>query len=212
MSTLVSGVFQFPKNYLLSPMNSNDLPDGLARRSSLLGDDTGDDMVTFTPIRELLRLQPNIHRSGVIVYSYDETTKKTYFYMGIDSKSGDITDFGGGVRSHENFVNAGLRELHEESGGIFNKNINSRNVSNFYVASSKRMSIMFIRIDVDYSLLKQSFIATKELADIIRLDPAEFVQMVFSDNNNYNNYKVYHIVKSFLKNFLQHNTNFMKLI
>src|SRR5437762_557673 len=57
-------------------------------------------------------------RSGVIVYTVYKN--KTYFILGIDTKSGDITDFAGGVSlKKENVLEGGLRELAEESLGIF---------------------------------------------------------------------------------------------
>ena len=44
---------------------------------------------------------------------------KTYFCLGIDSNFGDLTDFGGGMKKNETFINCGLRELEEESKGVF---------------------------------------------------------------------------------------------
>jgi len=68
-------------------------------------------------------------RSGVIPYVYIDTKQNTdegtisfrekYFCMAIDSKYGNLTDFGGGVKKYESFTRAAARELIEESLNIF---------------------------------------------------------------------------------------------
>ncbi len=57
-------------------------------------------------------------RSGVIPYTRIDGLR--YFCMGIDFTYGTLTDFGGGIKKNENFILASLRELYEESLGIFN--------------------------------------------------------------------------------------------
>ena len=56
-------------------------------------------------------------RAGIIPYTVISGIK--YFCLGVDSKYGTLTDFGGGVKKHEDFVEAACRELEEESLGIF---------------------------------------------------------------------------------------------
>jgi hypothetical protein len=68
-------------------------------------------------------------RSGVIPYTFIDECEETeegvvmkkvkYFCMAIDSKYGNLTDFGGGVKKFETFARAASRELYEESLGIF---------------------------------------------------------------------------------------------
>jgi hypothetical protein len=61
-------------------------------------------------------------RAGVIPYvtvKDAESNYVKYFCMAIDSKYGNITDFGGGVKKYETFARAAARELIEESLGIF---------------------------------------------------------------------------------------------
>ena len=57
-------------------------------------------------------------RAGIIPYTI--VNNKKYFCLGVDSMYGTLTDFGGGVKRYENFVEAACRELEEESLGIFN--------------------------------------------------------------------------------------------
>lgn len=57
-------------------------------------------------------------RAGIILYY--TINDVNYFIFGVDSKYGTLTDFGGGVDPGENCIQAGLRELYEESAGLFN--------------------------------------------------------------------------------------------
>jgi hypothetical protein len=58
------------------------------------------------------------NRAGIIPYTVIDNKK--FFCLGIDAMYGTLTDFGGGVKRSENFVEAACRELEEESLGIFN--------------------------------------------------------------------------------------------
>lgn len=73
----------------------------------------------FSQKSETSLISPSIKfkRAGVIPYT--QIDDKKYFCMGIDYKYGTLTDFGGGVKRIENFVEAACRELEEESLGIF---------------------------------------------------------------------------------------------
>ncbi len=42
-----------------------------------------------------------------------------HFLFARDQITGEITDLGGGVKQHEFSLSAGIREMHEESDGIF---------------------------------------------------------------------------------------------
>lgn len=57
-------------------------------------------------------------RAGIIPYTI--INNKKYFCLGVDAMYGTLTDFGGGVKRYEHFVEAACRELEEESLGIFN--------------------------------------------------------------------------------------------
>ena len=73
---------------------------------------------SFKTKTSLIPLQKQFSRAGVIPYTIKDGKK--YFLLGIDAKFGTLTDFGGGVKRGENFIEAACRELDEESLGIFN--------------------------------------------------------------------------------------------
>jgi hypothetical protein len=89
-------------------------------------------------------------RSGVIPYTVIDDVR--YFCMGIDFTFGTLTDFGGGVKKNENFLLAALRELYEESLGIFDflykqdfEKIKSHSISVY----DEKMCILFVDVKVE---------------------------------------------------------------
>jgi hypothetical protein len=127
-------------------------------------------------------------RSGAIIYTH--YCGKTYFCVGQDSIYGDLTDFSGGKKQNETVIEAGLRELEEESLGVFGKITTSdvRESMGFYCTN---MLIMFIRRDVDIAKTKKEFAESlqKKLAktspgdsievnDIVWLETKEFVDIL----------------------------------
>ncbi len=125
-------------------------------------------------------------RSGAIIYTHQGG--KTYFCLGIDSEYGDLTDFAGGVKKEENVIEGGLRELEEESQGIFGE-LEYEDVKNCLTFYTNNMMTMFIRLDLDMKDCKKKFnrsIKKKqgwisvdreeiEVSDIIWLDTQEFL-------------------------------------
>ena len=93
-------------------------------------------------------------RSGAIIYTH--VGDKTYFCLGVDSVYGDLTDFSGGVKQNENVIEGGLRELEEESLGIFGK-IKESEVQNYMGFYCKNMLVMFIKRNVDTGEVKKTF-------------------------------------------------------
>lgn len=91
-------------------------------------------------------------RAGAIIYT--KTKKETLFCLGVDSQSGDLTDFGGGVKKNETIIQGGLREFKEESQGVFNSHLNIDSLSRSIAVHSHNMLIMFIpaKINLDDSL------------------------------------------------------------
>ncbi len=69
---------------------------------------------------QTIRLQnkKRFQRAGIIPYIIENGIK--YYCMGIDTKFKNLTDFGGGCGKSEYFLQAAIRELNEESLGIFN--------------------------------------------------------------------------------------------
>lgn len=94
-------------------------------------------------------------RSGAIIYTHH--LGETYFCMGIDSCYGDLTDFAGGVKGGESIIRGGLRELYEESLGIFGE-LSEKNISQNLAFYSNNMVIMFIRLQINIEKSKRDFL------------------------------------------------------
>lgn len=93
-------------------------------------------------------------RAGGIIYTHFEG--KTYFCLGVDTQSGNLTDFGGGVKKEETIVEGGLRELEEESQGVFGS-LTPEDVKNTTTFHSYNMAIMFIPMEVNPYEIEKEF-------------------------------------------------------
>lgn len=85
----------------------------------------------------------HISRAGIIPYCIWKN--QIYILMGIDKDSGDLSDFGGGVKLKENFTSAAIREFNEETCGIFRNNITKEHLFKSPVVINK------ITKDYEYS-------------------------------------------------------------
>ena len=93
-------------------------------------------------------------RSGAIIYTHFQG--KTYFALGQDSVYGDLTDFSGGKKQGESIIDGGLRELEEESLGVFGK-ISVSDVKDCMGFYTNNMLIMFIHLDVNMQRIVEEF-------------------------------------------------------
>lgn len=84
-------------------------------------------------------------RAGAIIYT--KINGQCYFCLGIDTQSGNLTDFGGGVKKGETIIEGGLRELEEESQGVFGK-IDPVDIVDTLTFNTYNMSITFIPLNV----------------------------------------------------------------
>jgi len=114
-------------------------------------------------------------RSGVIIYTHFKG--KTYFCLGIDSNFGDLTDFGGGMKKNETFINCGLRELEEESKGVFGE-IKEEEIQSNMGVYSKNMMIMFIYRNVDMVKTKKDFKPNNEVSNIEWIETKDFIDII----------------------------------
>ena len=146
-------------------------------------------------------------RSGAIIYTKHQG--RTYFCMGVDSCYGDLTDFAGGVKKDETVLEGGLRELDEESQGIFGK-FTVEQISDclsFYCAN---MMIIFIKLDVDMEKSRQLFSSRVrektlidnnfrlEVSDIAWLETSEFLQAIEGQEISYKGRRMYSRVRKIL--------------
>ena len=135
--------------------------------------------VSFT--RELDTVRDRPVRAGAIIYTHEGN--KTYFCLGIDTQSGNLTDFGGGVKKGETIVEGGLRELEEESEGIFGT-INTDDILNTVTFHCHNMAIMFIPLKVDRNEMIRTFKTrvrvnpTPEVCNIVWLTTDELLESI----------------------------------
>lgn len=123
-----------------------------------------------------------IQRSGAIIYKLTDQGLK--FFLGIDTIFNEYTDFGGGVKKDDlTVIDGGLRELTEESIGIFGI-IKSEELKNFLTLYTNRTMIMFIKTDIDENKITELFnervkyIENPEVNGIAWLTTSEFISLL----------------------------------
>ena len=129
--------------------------------------------------KNIINQYSNSNRAGVILY--DVSISK--FIFGIDKKSGDITDFGGGCKKTEDIISTAKRELFEESGYFINYNT----LNECYSINFNNVYIIFLPIS-SFELKKN-----EEIEDIIYVDNIDRniinkmyirIRKVFDNNKN----------------------------
>jgi hypothetical protein len=95
-------------------------------------------------------------RAGVIIYTVVEGA--TFFGLGLDSRTHDLTDFGGGViyKIDQNVVNGALREFEEETLQIFEE-ISPNDIKKCPVIYDDKNLIIFIHLAVDPDVVCSNF-------------------------------------------------------
>ncbi len=135
--------------------------------------------VSFT--NELNIVKDTPVRAGAIIYTIADD--KTYFCLGIDTQSGNLTDFGGGVKKGETIIEGGLRELEEESQGVFG-HFDPSDIEDTVTFNSYNMAVIFIPLEVNKDEIIKVFNDkirendNPEVCDIVWLDTEEFLESV----------------------------------
>lgn len=109
-------------------------------------------------------------RAGVILYTV--VNNVIYFGMGLDSKSHDLTDFGGGVsyKNDKNVINGALREFNEETLNIFD-NLKIEDIQDCSVVYDNYNLILFLHIDINPNDICKNF--NKKYIDTIGISKKE---------------------------------------
>ena len=96
-------------------------------------------------------------RAGVIIIT--DSINGINFGMGIDSKTHDLTDFGGGIsyKKDINVIAGALREFNEETLGIFD-DLSISDISECPVIYDNWILIIFIRLDICPDVVSQVFL------------------------------------------------------
>lgn len=93
-------------------------------------------------------------RAGVIPYTIKDN--QVYFLLGIDRRTRELTDFGGGVKSDETILEAAQRELGEETCKLFGNTVTKKHLrySPAVCNTNRDTAILFLLIDpmwIDYA-------------------------------------------------------------
>ena len=138
-------------------------------------------------------------RAAVIPYIViidDQGNKILHYLLARDQSSGDITDFGGGVKQNEVALTASMREFKEESDEIFGNLYDKINDSATNVALLDRnMSVLFIPLPGEwYNIAPEKFNQRKlksmnerkkshnEVSEVLWFNENEFRQLISMNN------------------------------
>ena len=113
-------------------------------------------------------------RGGVIVYT--NHNNKFQFALGLDRKSEELTDFGGGIRYSTDQVAyyGALRELKEESLGVFG-DISQSVLQDAIVLCDLNMMIILIQLNVDPDSIVIDFNEKKKTISSDKLENSTIV-------------------------------------
>lgn len=126
-------------------------------------------------------------RGGVIVYT--TINGNLFFGLGIDSRSGDLTDFGGGInyKHDKNAINGSLREFMEESLSVFGA-YSYHDVKKCLAVYSETIMIIFLHLEVDVVSITNTFnqrvklLKNPEVSHIFWLNKDEFKRAILNGN------------------------------
>jgi len=95
-------------------------------------------------------------RAGIIIYTV--VNGAIYFGLGLDAKTHDLTDFGGGVsyKTDLNVIRGAIREFEEETLEIFDP-ITADDLKQCPVIYDKNNLIIFVHIDIDPDTISNTF-------------------------------------------------------
>lgn len=150
---------------------------------------------------------PENKRAGVIVYTMYEG--RLYFLLGVDRKSGEYTDFGGGCKNGETLQQGAWREFHEESCGIFSILAENCLDNSIAVTTSKKdFAIFFIEAPtvllniappLFHHVQNGTVLKSRKCMENIAIewvDDDDFQNMIYDTDNK----EMWSRIKGFLKN------------
>lgn len=154
--------------------------------------------------KELDLINTRPQRAGVIMYT--KYLDQVYFGIGVDTLSGEYTDFGGGIsykdKKDKNVVLGALREYEEETLGIFG-NLTYEDVQDCTVIYNHQNLILFRYIEPDFKTIHHLFTTEynkrvgageiPEVCNIKWVTTKEFKEIIATRG------KVFHRVQCFLQ-------------
>jgi len=142
-------------------------------------------------------------RAGIIPYTFHND--KLYFGFGVDTKTSDLTDFGGGVQFIDNgAINAAIREFREETLGVFEP-LWSNDLNGQHVIYNDRTLIVLLYCgNIDPRTITQNFKKKAlEYKTVQGLEVKSIIWLSFEslkDSLENYGYRIYSRVKNLLKN------------
>jgi len=153
-------------------------------------------------------------RIGIIPYI--KHNGQMYFLMGVDSRTGDVCDFGGKLNKGETNLQAAMREFMEETKQIIDPH-KLKPVKCGIYDKRNNMCILFCEITVPtfFETAKQEFHNSpfkdcgdiQEMHDIIWLNTNEMIVNVYSNSS-----KFWNKVQYTLRNCADFNDDFLKML
>lgn len=123
-----------------------------------------DNTILIKPVGEVNWNTSRPQRAGIILYD------QKGLYLGVDSQTKDLTDFGGEINYvNEDTITGAIREYTEETLGVFPK-LTWFDVFNSKVILANNIVVFLVKIDTDLTPFIQSFKNNKngfdEISDI----------------------------------------------
>lgn len=128
-------------------------------------------------------------RSGMILYI--KISNNLFFLMGVDKKTKELTDFGGGIKESENVITAGLRELKEETKELVKMEdleqikvgIYDRYNSTCVIFCEIKNKSLFTTLHPDFVNLHKIGNEFNELNDVVWLSLNDMIKNVYKENS-----------------------------
>jgi hypothetical protein len=161
---------------------------------------------------ELYEKKIHVSRAGIIPFTIKDNM--FYFLMGVDRRTRELTDFGGGVKITETLIDGAIRELNEESCEIFKNVITKESLYKSAVLINKNAALFFVKIDQkwlniaerEFQMAQEKFSSIKkhnELIGVKWIDGNYFKSIAF---NKYNR-----CMWSRIQNIFRLSTNWVEL-
>lgn len=147
---------------------------------------------------------PNVRtiRCGIVPYTFKNG--KLYFLLGRDKATGDLGDFGGGIKKDERALVGGWREFMQETKGIFRGEYGGVNtLSNKLALITPQMSVIFVPLACEWLTQAPLLFSSKvcsdkqynEMSEIVWLEEGAFRYHVLSPSSR----EIWKKVKVFFK-------------
>ena len=123
----------------------------------------------FNLILESKDIRERNERAGIIIYTIKNG--EIFFLLGIDRRTRELTDFGGGCKNKQNkesLIDAGWREFKEESCGIFEDVISKENLYSSIVVTNNNYDTAIFFVKVDNSWLETAEESFKNAQRILK--------------------------------------------